>query len=104
MVFLKTSNNYITGILNNTNIFKIILFNNGQTKRINININFFQTRLNPTFKINVTLNVNKEEIEKLTNLNIVDLGYIRFMDSSGNPLLINNVDFKIYYKLTLLTL
>ena len=98
MVFLKTSNNYITGILNNTNIFKIILFNNGQTKRINININFFQTRLNPTFKINVTLNVNKEEIEKLTNLNIFDLHAIRFRDNNNRINFISNINFKIYYK------
>ena len=106
MVFLKTSNNYITGILNNTNIFKIILFNNGQTNRIDINIRFTQNRLNPSFDVtNITLNTNNEEIEKLTNLNIVSLRAIRTRDRSGrNILSINNVDFKIYYKLTLLTL
>ena len=99
-IFNDTSNNPIQDILNNTKINKLILINKGQTRRIDTIIKFVQRRLNTAFSIpNVTLNVNNEEIVKTINFNIVDLHVIRFMDNiSGlNVILINNVDFKIYY-------
>ena len=99
-LFKDTSNNFITDILNNTNIHKIILFNNGQTKRINIRIRFRQNRLNPVLTIpNITLNTNSEEIEKLTNLNIVSLRAIRTADDTptSTVISINNVDFILFF-------
>ena len=99
-IFNDTSNNPIQDILNNTKINKLILINKGQTRRIDAIIKFVQRRLNTAFSIpNVTLNVNNEEIVKTINFNIVDLHVIRFMDniSGSTTILINNVDFKIFY-------
>ena len=99
-IFNDTSNNPIQDILNNTKINKLILINKGQTRRIDAIIKFVQRRLNTAFSIpNVPLNVNNEEIVKTINFNIVDLHVIRFMDniSGSTTILINNVDFKIFY-------